>query len=300
MFRAVRLVQKGKTVLEGAGVRLTRVFGSPATAHLFDPFLLLDDFGSRQPQDYLAGFPWHPHRGFETVTYLLKGEVHHEDSTGTRGVVRNGEVQWMTAGSGIFHSEMPRPARLDDRTEDPELRGFQLWVNLPSDLKMTVPTYQNLTAGSIPAVVLPNGGSVRVLAGRFDAGPVVGPVRGSAVDARYLDVSLPADAEFLSEVTSGYTAFAYVVEGEAQFDPHLLDDRVGARHLVLYERSGEAIRVRTWDRPVRFLLMAGRPIDEPVAWYGPIVMNTPDELARAFEDLRRGTFVRDAARSVDL
>jgi len=296
MFRRVRLVQKGRTVLEGAGVRLTRVFGSPTTAHLFDPFLLLDDFGSRDPQDYIAGFPWHPHRGFETVTYLLKGEVHHEDSTGTRGIIRTGEVQWMTAGSGIFHAEMPRPARLDDRTEDPELRGFQLWVNLPSDLKMTVPTYQHLTAGRIPEVVRPDGGRVRVIAGRFDTAE--GPVRNSAVDARYLDVWLPADGEFLYEIPQGYTALAYVVEGEAQLDPLYLGDRVGARHLVLYERVGEAVRVRTWDKPVRFLLIAGRPIDEPVAWYGPIVMNTPDELARALEDLRRGTFVRDAARSV--
>ncbi|MCS7313585.1 MAG: pirin family protein, partial [Acidobacteria bacterium] len=267
-------------------------------AHLFDPFLLLDDFGSRRPPDYIAGFPWHPHRGFETVTYLLKGEVHHEDSTGTRGVIRAGDVQWMTAGSGIFHSEMPKPARLDDRTEDPELRGFQLWVNLPSDLKMTVPTYQNLTAEAIPAVALPNGERIRVIAGRFDA--VEGPVQNSAVDVRYLDVSLPSDREFLYEVPHGYTVFAYVVEGEAQFDPLRWDDRVGARHWVLYERTGGAVRVRTWDTPVRFLLIAGQPIDEPIAWYGPIVMNTPDELAQAFEDLRRGTFVRDAARSVDL
>jgi len=301
MIRRVALVQAGRTVLEGAGVRLVRVFGSPATAHLFDPFLLLDDFGSRDPRDYLAGFPWHPHRGFETVTYLLKGEVHHEDSTGTRGILRSGEVQWMTAGSGIFHAEMPKPARTADGLEDPELRGFQLWVNLPADLKMTVPTYQNLTAEGIPTVILPDGGRVRVIAGRFapalGGGPVDGPVQHPA-DVRYLDVELPAERAFLYEVPDGYTVFAYVVEGEARFDPTGVP--LSARHLVLYERRGEAVQIRTEAVPVRFLLIAGRPIAEPVAWYGPIVMNTPDELNRALEDLRRGTFVREAARSVTI
>ena len=305
MDRVVRLVLRGRDTLEGAGVRLKRAFGDPVTAYAFDPFLLLDDFGSRYPHEYLAGFPWHPHRGFETVTYLLKGEVHHEDSTGNSGVIKSGDIQWMTAGSGIFHSEMPKPMKVKKENklvEDPEVRGFQLWVNLPSSHKMTTPKYRNLASDKIPEAELDDGTKVRVIAGEIRRAPgygrLTGPIKDIVVDAHYLDVSMPPESEFTYSVKPGYTAFAYVVEGSGLFNPRN-SEAVGARHVVLYSPEGDLIRIRTRSSPVRFLLLAGKPIHEPIAWYGPIVMNTQEQLAKAFQELRQGTFVKHRAVSYD-
>ena len=305
MDRVVRLVLRSRETLEGAGVRLKRAFGDPVTAYAFDPFLLLDDFGSRYPHEYLAGFPWHPHRGFETVTYLLKGEVHHEDSTGNKGVIKSGDIQWMTAGSGIFHSEMPKPMKVrreDKLVEDPEVRGFQLWVNLPSSHKMTIPKYRNLTSESIPEAELDDGTRVRVIAGEIrkipGQGRLTGPIRDIVVDAHYLDVSMPPGVEFTYHVKPGYTVFAYVVEGRGLFSSRA-GEAVEQRHVVLYDNRGDTVRVKTGKTPVRFLLIAGKPIHEPIAWYGPIVMNTTEQLAKAFQELRQGTFIKHKAVSYD-
>ncbi len=305
MDRTVKLVFKSRETLEGAGVRLRRAFGDPTIAHLFDPFLLLDDFGSRYPHEYLAGFPWHPHRGFETVTYLLKGEVYHEDSTGNKGVIKTGDVQWMTAGSGIFHSEMPRPMKIlrAGRTiEDPEMRGFQLWVNLPSSHKMTIPKYRNLASENIPEAELDDGTKVRIIAGEINRiphqGKLVGLIRDIAVDTHYLDITMPPESEFTYRVKPGYTVFTYVIEGRGIFD--IRSNKVAEqRHTVLYGREGDLIRVKTNLTSVRFLLIAGKPINEPIAWYGPIVMNTQDQLVKAFQELKQGTFVKHKATSYD-
>ncbi|PSN93333.1 hypothetical protein B9Q06_12245 [Candidatus Marsarchaeota G2 archaeon ECH_B_2] len=303
--RLVSHVLRSKPTLEGAGVRVNRAFGGPDLAYLFDPFLLLDDFGSRYPHEYLRGFPWHPHRGIETITYLVKGEVHHEDSTGTRGVIKTGDLQWMTAGSGIFHSEMPKPEkkRVDDRDiVDPEVRGFQLWVNLPASDKMTDPKYRNLEGSNVPQAELDDGSRVKIVAGEIKRiprlGSVKGPVSDSLVDVNYLDFDMVENTQLEYTVKDGYTAFAYVVDGEAYFDPKT-QEPVGPKSVVLYNYDGDTIRIRTQESRARFLLVSGKPLNEPIAWYGPIVMNTNEQLMQALRDLQTGEFVKTKATSFD-
>ncbi len=280
VVRKVAETFRGQETLEGAGVRLRRLFGN---AHVprFDPFLLLDNFGSADPHDYMAGFPWHPHRGIETVTYMLEGRVAHGDSLGNEGVIASGDVQWMSAGSGIIHQEMPQQS-------EGRLEGFQLWVNLPAKEKMSTPSYRGLTSEEIPVVTTPEGGRVHVIAGQHDR--VEGPVRGISVDPRYLDVELPASATFEAPVPLGHTGLAFAVEGSGRFDD--AGTEVAKNHVALYG-DGERVRISAGPSGLRFLLVSGRPLHEPVAWYGPIVMNRPEELQQAMVELRRGDFVRE-------
>jgi redox-sensitive bicupin YhaK (pirin superfamily) len=284
--------------MEGAGVKLRRAFGFGNTSE-FDPFLLFDDFRNESPEDYLAGFPWHPHRGIETITYVLAGKVAHGDSLGNRGDLGAGDVQWMTAGSGILHQEMPRG------DEHGRMHGFQLWANLPSSLKMTAPRYQDVVAADIPEVVDDDGTRVRVICGDFWG--QTGPIDGVAADPRYLDVSVPPGKRKRLAVESSRHAFAYVFSGSGTFRdasaPRAVQTEgvggpsvagpgeTGNRSLVLFD-SGDEIAVQAGDEGVRFLLVSGKPIEEPVAWYGPIVMNSEAELQQAYAELRDGTFIK--------
>jgi len=282
-LRSVGAVWKNRATLEGAGVRLHRVFGNEQVPRL-DPFLMLDDFGSNDPADYLAGFPWHPHRGIETVTYLDRGTVAHGDSIGNAGAIGPGDVQWMTAGSGIIHQEMPQaPADL-------VLRGFQLWVNLPAARKMCEPRYRGLVAAEIPETALAKGVAAKVIAG--EAGGVRGPVRDLVVDVAYFDVTAAAAAACDHPVANGHRSLAYVVAGDGLF----AGTRVAAGHLVLFEGRG-GVAVAAGPRGCRYLLLSGQPLGEPVAWYGPIVMNTDEELETAFREYQEGTFVKVGAQA---
>jgi redox-sensitive bicupin YhaK (pirin superfamily) len=278
--RRVERIIEPQPVVEGAGVRLKRSIGTRTLDYL-DPFLLLDHFASKDPKDYQAGFPLHPHRGIETVTYVLRGAVDHRDSIGNSGSIGPGDVQWMTAGGGIMHEEMPqvRPEGID---------GFQLWVNLPAKLKMTRPRYQGISAAEIPKVEIEDGVSVRVITG--EVGGVEGPVSGIAADPTYLDVTVPAGSSFTHRFPSDHNAFAYVFEGKAAFG----DDHQEIEHtkLVVWG-GGEFVRVATGESSARFLLVSGKPLNEPIARYGPFVMNTREEIEQALADLRRGTFVRE-------
>ena len=262
-------------------MRLRRVFGFDEVPVL-DPFLLLDDFRGDNPDDYLAGFPWHPHRGIETITYMLDGEVEHGDSLGNSGVIHEGDVQWMTAGSGIIHQEMPKG--------DPSGRmgGFQLWANLPASHKMMDPRYRDVTAATIPVVQTREGATVRIIAGTVEG--TSGPVGDVVIEPEYLDVSVPAGAAFRHRVPAGHTVFAYVIEGSGSFAPEA-GARTRAGHLVHYE-DGDELAVQAGESGVRFLLVSGKPLREPVAWYGPIVMNTEEELQVAFREYRYGTFIK--------
>jgi len=286
--RVERLIEP-QPVLEGAGVRLRRSIAT-ATLDYLDPFLLLDHFESDDPDDYLAGFPWHPHRGIETVTYMLAGEVDHRDSIGNAGAIGSGDVQWMTAGGGIMHEEMPRPGA------DRRMGGFQLWVNLPASLKMTQPRYQDVPAESIPEVRRDDGSVIRVVAGEVDG--VAGAVSEICAEPEYLDVSLPAGAAFVQPVPRGHAAFAYVFEGEglvgAGADLGYRGDLDGVlltapRMAVLGD--GDEVRVEADGSPVRFLLVSGKPLGERIARYGPFVMNTREELQLALRDLQNDSFV---------
>jgi len=299
-IRPIKRIVQSQPTIEGAGVKLRRAFGFGNTGD-FDPFLLLDDFRNEHPEDYLAGFPWHPHRGIETITYVLSGTVQHGDSLGNRGAMGPGDVQWMTAGSGILHQEMPKG------DEHGRMHGFQLWANLPKALKMTDPRYQDILATDIPEVVDDDGTRVRVICGDFWG--KTGPVEGVAADPRYLDVWIPPRVKKTLPVESSRHAFAYVFEGTGTFrdasaprgvltervgeggGDTLVRDETGNRSLVLFD-SGDEITVQAGDAGIRFLLVSGRPLEEPVAWQGPIVMNTPDELRRAYAELRDGTFIR--------
>jgi redox-sensitive bicupin YhaK (pirin superfamily) len=276
--REVQEVLVGRPTLEGAGVRLRRAFGYHEVPK-FDPFLMLDDFGSNDPDDYLAGFPWHPHRGIETVTYMLSGEVDHCDSIGNSGVIGSGDVQWMTAGSGIIHQEMPRRARA-------RMRGFQLWVNLPRRDKMMTPRYRDVKRADIPEVRPAPGVRVRVVSGTV-AG-VRGPVQDIVVDPEYLDVSIAPGVEFRHAFPRDDRVFAYVVDGDSRFGG---GKAVGPGHVVLFG-AGDEVAIAAGDSGVRLLLVSGRPLNEPVAWGGPIVMNTRAELDRAFGEYRQGTFIK--------
>jgi redox-sensitive bicupin YhaK (pirin superfamily) len=299
MVRKIKKVWKSKPTIEGAGVHLKRAFGYYQVPQL-DPFLLLDDFHSDNPNHYLAGFPWHPHRGIETITYMIQGKVEHGDSMGNSGVILPGDVQWMTAGSGIIHQEMPKGGR------DKLLWGFQLWANLPAKYKMMDPRYREVKSIQIPRKQLISGVTVRIICGIAEG--VVGPVKDIVTDPEYIDVSVPAGTTFTHSVPSGHTVFAYVVEGRAYFDEERnpfaheeigsnyfdlkRDCKLGSEAIVLYERDGDEVAIKAEDSSVRFLLVSGRPIGEPVAWYGPIVMNTQEELQIAFEEFEKGTFIK--------
>jgi redox-sensitive bicupin YhaK (pirin superfamily) len=297
-IRPIKRIVEAQPTIEGAGVKLRRAFGFGDTSE-FDPFLLFDDFRNEDPADYTAGFPWHPHRGIETITYVLAGTVNHGDSLGNSGSLAAGDVQWMTAGSGILHQEMPRG--------DPQgrMHGFQLWANLPSSLKMTAPRYQDISSADIPEVIDDDGTRVRIICGDFWGES--GPVDGIAAEPRYLDVWVPPGQRKALPVETHRHAFAYVFEGEGTFrdasqpravltegagpsDVPALDT-TGNRSLVLFD-SGEAVTVQAGERGIRFLLVSGRPIEEPVAWYGPIVMNTREELRQAVAELSDGTFIK--------
>jgi Pirin-related protein len=293
MIRQISGVIQGRYTKDGAGVKLYRVFGSMNTVELTDPFLLLDYFGSKNIEDYIMGFPWHPHRGIETVTYLLEGKVEHQDSEGNKGVIYPGDTQWMTAGSGIFHQEMPKPLSPDDKgilqsniLNNTSNRGLQLWINLPSHKKMTVPIYRDVKRNHVPNVKF-DYGEVKVIAGEFDG--VEGPVKaGKDVDPTYLDVIIYPGGEFSYKVKSVYNIMAYVLEGKARFSPR--SPQIGEGNLVLYE-EGDEIRIRS-ESGARFILLSGKPLREPIVWYGPIVMNTEEQILEALSDLRKGTFVR--------
>ena len=297
-YRRIRMVVKSRPTMEGAGVHLHRAigFGEPQT---FDPFLLLDDFRSDSPGEYLRGFPWHPHRGIETITYVLAGDVEHGDSMGNGGVISAGDVQWMTAGSGIIHQEMPK-GDLQGR-----MYGFQLWANLPAADKMMSPRYQGIVSADIPEVSDAAGNRIKVICGQVNG--IRGPVRDIVTDPEYLDVTVAPGATFTHPTPRGHTAFAYVFDGKGEFcqqrDPYAYEavgenymdvecgPLLGNRHLVLFG-DGDAIAVRAEEEAVRFLLISGKPLREPIAWRGPIVMNTQQELRTAFEELQRGTFIK--------
>jgi len=302
-IRPVARVEVSQPTVEGAGVRLRRAFGFGDTSET-DPFLLFDDFRNDRPADYLAGFPWHPHRGIETITYVLSGTVEHGDSLGNRGALGAGDVQWMTAGRGIVHQEMPRG---DGRGR---MHGFQLWANLPAALKMTSPRYQDVQSGDIPEIVDDDGTRARVVCGSFWGR--TGPVDGIAAEPIYLDLWIPPGRRRTLPVETSRHAFAYVFEGSGRFgnasEPQAVqtdavgepaeaapgetsgDAQVEDRHLVLFDR-GDEVLVEAGERGLRFLLVSGKPLGEPVAWYGPIVMNTEEELRRAWAELRAGTFL---------
>ena len=276
-FRTVSQVVTGGSTVDGAGVKLVRVLG-PATVTDFDPFLMLDAFDSKNPDDYTRGFPMHPHRGIETVTYLIQGIIEHQDSLGNKGVIRDGCCQWMTAGRGILHQEMPKTA--------PRMLGLQLWVNLPKSQKMTEPAYRDITDAMIP-MVEEEGARVRVLSGEYKG--QAGGMKAEYVDARFLDVEMPAGANWTLETRVGDTLFAYILEGSCAFEPG--KDPLAAKHAVLFTQ-GDALECVAGSTGVRMVLVSGAPLKEPVAWGGPIVMNTREELAQARKELSEGTFIR--------
>ncbi|MDA8079232.1 MAG: pirin family protein [Nitrospiraceae bacterium] len=299
MARKIQKIWKSRPAIEGAGVHLKRAFGYYQVPQL-DPFLLLDDFHADDPRYYLPGFPWHPHRGIETITYMLHGAVEHGDSMGNSGVISPGDLQWMTAGSGIIHQEMPKGGK------DRLLWGFQLWANLPSRQKMMAPSYREVKSSQIPEVTLASGTSIRIICGAVEGKK--GPVTGIVIDPEYLDVSVPEGADFAHPVTSGHNVFAYVIEGKGYFDEERnpfahevvgdnyfdlkRDCLCGPETLVLYQREGKEVVITAKESLLRFLLISGRPIGEPVAWYGPIVMNTQEELQIAFEEYEKGAFIK--------
>jgi redox-sensitive bicupin YhaK (pirin superfamily) len=297
-LRPVKQIFSTKPTLEGAGVRLQRAFGFGKTAE-FDPFLLLDDFRSDNPADYVAGFPWHPHRGIETITYVLAGEVAHGDSLGNKGRMTAGDVQWMTAGSGILHQEMP------SGDAHGRMHGFQLWANLPASLKMTDPRYQDIPSSAIPEVTEDDGSKARVICGEFWG--KIGPVEGVAADPHYVDISVPPGKTKRIKVETTRNAFAYVFAGAGSFrdasapqavltesavDPNAKPVYDAKNHSLVLFDSGDEIVVQAGPEGIRFLLVSGQPLEEPVAWQGPIVMNTDEELRQAWSELHNGTFIR--------
>lgn len=296
-MRKIHKLLKSTPTIEGAGVQLKRVFGFQHKP-LFDPFLLMDDFHSDNPDHYLAGFPWHPHRGIETITYVLHGDVEHGDSMGNEGTIGPGDVQWMTAGSGIIHQEMPKGDR------EGQMWGFQLWANLPASQKMIPPRYRDITSGDIPSVTNAEGVKIKIICGNVWG--TMGPVKDILIEPQYLDITVPAKTEFRFPVVMGHTVFAYIIEGSGYFDEgrdsysyevegaNYFDiDRscmVQPETLVLYG-DGDRIIISAEEDSLRFLLISGKPLGEPIAWYGPIVMNNEAELKVAFEEYRNGTFI---------
>jgi redox-sensitive bicupin YhaK (pirin superfamily) len=297
-IRKIRKVLKSKPTIEGAGVHLERVFGF-SEVPLLDPFLLLDDFRSDNPDHYIKGFPWHPHRGIETITYVLEGDVEHGDSLGNKGIIGSGDVQWMTAGSGIIHQEMPKGDK------NGKMYGFQLWANLPARQKMMNPRYRDVSQKQIPEIKLANNTTIRIISGEVSG--VNGPVGDVVIDPEYIDVTVAENSQFRHPTKRGHTVFAYVIEGQGYFcrekNPFTYevqgmnyfdisrDPFIGNRTLVLFD-DGDEIMVFTEEHKVRFLMLSGKPINEPVAWYGPIVMNTREELQVAFEEYNQGTFIK--------
>jgi redox-sensitive bicupin YhaK (pirin superfamily) len=300
-IRKIKTVAKSRSTVEGAGVHLKRAFGYYQVPQ-FDPFLMLDDFRADDPAKYLPGFPWHPHRGIETITYVLEGDVEHGDSMGNQGRIGAEDVQWMTAGSGIVHQEMPKGNRAG------RMGGFQLWANLPASQKMMAPRYRDIRRDQIPEVSLAGGVNVKIICGEVNG--VRGPVHDIVIDPEYLDVTVPARANFSHPIKRGHTALAYVIAGRGYFDDEqdaFAHEVVGGNYfdldrqcicgngtLILYG-DGDHFSISAKDEPLRFLLVSGRPIGEPVAWYGPIVMNTQEELRIAFEEYRKGTFIKHQA-----
>jgi len=279
--RDVTLVRESQPTLEGAGVNLHRVFGH-GLEEAFDPFLMMDDFRGDHPSEYERGFPWHPHRGIETITYMIEGECDHGDSLGNSGTICAGDVQWMSAGSGIIHQEMPRG------NASGRMGGFQLWANLPAAHKMSDPRYQGVESAEIPEVDL-HGARIRVIAGT--AGGVTGPVNDVTVEPEYLDVTLKPEATFMHPMPSGHTVFAYLFDGEARFGA--AGEPVAAGHgTVVLFGDGDRLTVTAGDAGARFLLISGKPLREPIAWRGPVVMNTREELNTAWRELDEGTFVK--------
>lgn len=296
--RKIRKVFKSKPVIEGAGVHLKRAFGF-SEAPLFDPFLLFDDFRSHTPEHYLNGFPWHPHRGIETITYVLQGDVKHGDSMGNKGDITSGDVQWMTAGSGVIHQEMPKG------DSEGRMEGFQLWANLPAANKMMAPRYQDVQESQVSKITLDNGVYIKIICGQVNG--ISGPVRDIVIDPEYLDITVPPETTYRHPTKIGHTVLAYVVEGEGYFcsgekpfsftteEVNYLNMQNQAvadnTTLVLFE-DGDHIYINTGKSPIRFLFISGKPIGEPVAWHGPIVMNTQEELQTAFEEYEKGTFIK--------
>ena len=282
--RKVARIIEPRPVLEGAGVRLKRSIATAELDHV-DPFLLFDHFGSSNPADYMKGFPMHPHRGIETVTYMINGRVNHKDSIGNSGSITDGDVQWMTSGRGILHEEMPQQI-------DGEMKGFQLWVNLPAKLKMTAPRYQNIASDQIPKVQIQDGVKILVIAGEVNG--VTGPVKEIAAEPIYLDVSVPPNTSFSQPIARGHAAIAYVFEGEGLFSPDesQQEPAVGRPRLVVFG-DGDLISARAMDQGMRFLLVSGRPLNEPIARYGPFVMNTQSEIEQTLQELKNGTFIRN-------
>jgi quercetin 2,3-dioxygenase len=294
----IKKILKSKPTIEGAGVYLNRGFGFYQVPQL-DPFLLLDDFRSDKPDQYLPGFPWHPHRGIETITYMLDGYVEHGDSMGNKGIISPGDVQWMTAGSGIIHQEMPKGDK------NGFMGGFQLWANLPAKEKMMKPRYRDVKKNTIPEVKRNDGTTIKIISGIVDG--VQGPVNDIVIDPEYLDVTIPAGTAFIHSIKKIHKVFAYVIDGQAYFDrgkdsfayeiegTNYFDFKreciIGSKNVVLYEQ-GDEINITTINDSVRFLLISGKPLNEPVAWYGPIVMNTREELKAAFDEYNNGTFIK--------
>jgi len=280
--RKIKVSLKSRSTFEGAGVRLKRAFGYADPS--LDPFLLLDDFHSDNPNDYIAGFPWHPHRGIETITYMLHGKVEHGDSLGNGGIIEAGDVQWMTAGSGIIHQEMPKKGK-----KDTLLWGFQLWANLPASHKMMDPRYRDLKKTQIPEISM-NDNKVRIKIICGEVNGIKGPVQDIITDPEYLDVTIDPNSEFTHRIKTDYNAFAYIIEGEGYFDDRrveLLENET----LIIYQK-GDFVKISTDKEKVRFLLVSGKPLNEPVAWRGPIVMNTEEELRLAFNEYQNDTFIK--------
>lgn len=276
--RKIRMALKSKPVIEGAGVHLKRVFGFSEIPK-FDPFLMLDDFRSDNPEHFRKGFPWHPHRGIETITYVLKGDIEHGDSMGNKGIISSGDIQWMTAGSGIIHQEMP--------TGDAQgsMHGFQLWANLPASQKMMDPRYRGITASQIPEVVMDNGVRIKIIAGTV--GSITGPVRDIVINPEYFDCTVPEGVEYIHATKPDYTALIYVIDGKGVIN----DTEVRNQTLILFD-TGEEFAIKATGKHVRFLLLTGEPLNETITWRGPIVMNTQAELETAFREYQEGNFVK--------
>ena len=293
-IKQINYIIKGVETKDGAGVRLKRIFGGPNTVNITDPFLLLDHFGSDRIEDYISGFPWHPHRGIETITYLLSGKVEHRDSTDHRGTIYPDELQWMTAGSGIFHEEMPKP--LDDKNPEELLRangmptlvsGFQLWLNLPAKYKMTVPTYRNIKGSEVPAISL-DGATVKIIAGEYNK--ISGMYTSQyGIDPLYLDVSMDEESEFSYRIKDGYKSIIFSVTGEGIYGDQKLEPDTAA----ILSMDGDYVNVRTGRSGYRFILLSAKLIHEPVKWYGPIVMNTDEQIREAIRNLNSGNFVKE-------
>ena len=290
---------KGKETMDGAGVRLRRIFGGSNSYQLTDPFLLMDHFGSNKIEEYISGFPWHPHRGIETVTYLLEGKVDHEDSEGNRGTIYPDDLQWMRAASGIFHEEMPKP--LDQRNPEELLRtvglptsvvGMQLWVNIPANEKMGKPGYNGIKGSSMPKVESGTGATVKVIAGNYlkTSGSFPG---GGRLDPTYLDVKMDPESSFTFETKEGYVSIVYMLSGSLHYNEGSVASELGQGDATVFSREGDRISLLNGESESRMIVLAGRPLNEQVSWYGPIVMNTQDQIQEAMRDLRSGHFVRD-------